>query len=118
MDQPLDIIALFDASRPFLAFLLLFIMGIIQVAKKLGLKGWGCVALSVGLGILMGFGFFWASFGIPSTREEVYMAILISLAPGLAASGAFDLGRDAGREVLKLAADAIGRLARPQAPEA
>lgn len=82
------------------AFLVLaMIAGIVEAAKKIGVKGNACLALSMGLGMV---------FGVALQLAEMYPAIspwvqvaVYGVLLGLAASGLYDLVKRAGNALLK-----------------
>jgi len=69
------------------------ILGLVQYAKQLGVNGKASLGLSMGLGVALGGSAWLASQGAPGDFGGWFVALIVGLAYGLAASGLYDLGK-------------------------
>lgn len=84
-------VELFGELSPVL--LLLLVMGLVEFAKKFGLKGNAVIALSMGLGVVFGLLYQIATLGAPPGFSGWFVYVVFGLIFGLAASGLWDLGK-------------------------
>lgn len=84
-------VELFGELSPVL--LLLLVMGLVEFAKKFGLKGNAVIALSMGLGVVFGLLYQIATLGVPLDFAGWFMYVVFGLVFGLAVSGLWDLGK-------------------------
>lgn len=76
----------FGLSIHFLAI----VFGLVEFAKKFGLKGRVLTGLSMALGVVLGVAHYVAQNGVPQDYAGLYQAGMFGLAVGLAASGFYD----------------------------
>lgn len=80
---------LFGSFSPFL--ILAMIIGLVELAKKLGLQGSACLIASMVLGILFGVAF---QLGALYPAINIWIQIVVyGILFGLAASGLYDVGK-------------------------
>lgn len=70
--------------------LVVVIFGLVEFAKKFGLKGNWLTVLSMVLGVGLGIGFKISESGVPVGFSNWFGVCIFSLALGLAASGIYD----------------------------
>ena len=71
------------------------ILGLVEFAKKFGLRGEWCIALSMALGVAFGVAY-QVSIVVPATFAEWLGTVSYGLALGLAASGLYDVAQGQG----------------------
>lgn len=70
--------------------IVILIAGLVEFAKKFGLRGNGCIVMSAALGV--GFGIAYRlQTGLPATFSEWFSVVVFGLALGLVASGLWDI---------------------------
>ena len=67
------------------------ILGLVELVKRLGLKGNVLIIVSMLLGLLMGAGNFIATSGIPAAFAGWFALVVGGLGYGLVASGIYDV---------------------------
>ena len=67
------------------------ILGLVELVKRLGLKGNVLIIVSMVIGLLMGAGYYIASAGIPVAFAGWFALIVGGLGYGLVASGIYDV---------------------------
>jgi len=70
--------------------LVVMIAGLVEFAKKFGLTGEWCTALSMALGLLLGVAY-QVQAGLPTDFAGWFAAIIYGVALGLATSGLYDI---------------------------
>jgi len=70
--------------------LVVVIAGLVEFAKKFGLKGEWCTALSMAMGVLLGMAY-QVQAGLPVDFAGWFAAIVYGVALGLATSGLYDV---------------------------
>ena len=65
------------------------IVGLVEFAKKFGLEGNACIALSMGLGVVLGV-LYQLSIAVPVDLAGWLSVVVFGLGLGLAASGLYD----------------------------
>ena len=70
--------------------LVVVIFGLVEFAKKFGLKGNWLTVFSMALGLLLGIGYKISESGVPVGFSNWFGVIIFSLALGLTASGIYD----------------------------
>lgn len=71
--------------------LLVVIVGLVEFAKKFGLKGNGNIALSMGLGVVFGVLYQLSTVGIPVDLSDYFGVALYGLVLGLTSCGLYDV---------------------------
>ena len=70
------------------------VLGLVEFAKKLGLKGNACTILAVSLGfVFSGLAYAMQSGLIPEPALPWIALVIVALAGGLGAAGLYDLGK-------------------------
>ena len=77
--------------------IILLIVGLVELVKKFGVEGNKLTAISVVVGIVVGVGFKLYSM-IPAAAPWIEVAV-VGLAFGLAATGLYDLAKNAGTRI-------------------
>lgn len=67
------------------------ILGLVELVKRLGLKGNVLIIVSMVVGLLMGAGNYIATLGLPSAFAGWFALIVGGLGYGLVASGIYDV---------------------------
>lgn len=70
--------------------IVLVILGLVEWFKRLGLKGNVLLLVSMGLGLLIGTGYY-ITQSLPQAAAEWFAAVVVGLAYGLIASGVYDV---------------------------
>lgn len=70
--------------------IVVLIAGLVEFAKKFGLRGNGCIALSAALGVAFGVTYR-LQFGMPATLADWLSVVVFGLTLGLTASGLWDI---------------------------
>lgn len=78
---------------------ILLIVGLVELVKKFGIEGNKLTAISVFIGILVGIGFKLYAM-VPAAAPWIEVAVT-GLAFGLAATGLYDLAKNAGTRIDK-----------------
>lgn len=77
--------------------IILLIVGLVELVKKFGVEGNKLTAISVVVGIVVGVGFKLYNM-IPAAAPWIEVAV-VGLAFGLAATGLYDLAKNAGTRI-------------------
>ena len=72
--------------------LVIIILGLVEFAKKFGLRGNGCIALSMSLGLIFGV-LYRLQDGLPADFAGWFAIIIYGLGLGLVTSGLYDVVR-------------------------
>lgn len=70
--------------------LIAVVLGLVEVVKRLGVKDRAAVAVSLGIGVLLGIGYS-ASLQPITTYSALFAAIIYGLALGIVACGVWDV---------------------------
>jgi hypothetical protein len=70
--------------------LIVIVVGLVEVSKRLGVKGKAAVAVSLGLGVVLGVGY-QLSLAVPVDFAGYFGAAVYGLALGLSACGLYDV---------------------------
>lgn len=74
-----------------IAFLVGLVLALVEFSKKAGAKDATTLILAMVFSIMLGGGYYLASFGVPTEIAGWFLLVLVALIPGLAASGVYDL---------------------------
>lgn len=70
--------------------LMFVVLGLVQWTKKLGLEGKALIAVSMGIGLILGGGYQIATVGLPSEFAGWFTIAVYGLGIGVVASGVYD----------------------------
>jgi len=76
-----------------LGFIVAVVMSLVEYSKKFGAGGRVCDALSMTFGVLLGSGYYIASFGVPEDFAHAFIMFFVAVVPGLMASGVYNLAK-------------------------